>query len=420
MSGSFETEVNPTKIKKVEIVVCIPSYNEADSIAYPISQADQGLIKYFNNRSAVIINCDNNSPDDTKQVFLDTPTITPKIYLSTPPGIKGKGNNFMNLFQKVVDLKAKAVVVVDADLKSITPEWIKHLGEPLFEGFSYVAPLYVRHKYDGTITNGIAYPMTRALYGRRTRQPIGGDFGFSGKLASVYLDSKSWDESVANFGIDIWMTTLAINQKVRVCQSFMGRPKIHRTKDPGAHLGPMFRQVVGTIFSMMSPFDSFWTRVKYSRPTAIYGFGLGETEMPPEVEVNTKNLLDKFHDGFEQYSDIWKQVLTQYVHMKLLEIREMKENVFNFPTDLWARILFDVAVSYRDAPEDRDLMMEALIPLYFGRTLSFVKKTKDMSIKQAEEAIEDDCATFEMTKPYLIQRWKKTGLSHGAQINAIY
>jgi len=100
-----------------------------------------------------------------------------------------------------------------------------------------VAPLYVRHKYDGTITNGIAYPMTRALYGRRVRQPIGGDFGFSGDLADVYLKSKTWSQAVANFGIDIWMTTLAINQKVQVCQAFMGRPKIHRTKDPGSDLG---------------------------------------------------------------------------------------------------------------------------------------------------------------------------------------
>ena len=407
MSDTFESEINPENIKKVEMVVCIPSYNEADSISYPVTQANEGLKKYFSDKSSVIINCDNNSPDNTRQAFLDTPTDTPKIYLSTPPGVKGKGNNFKNLFQKVIDLKAKAVVVVDAALKSITPEWIKHLGEPLFEGFSYVAPLYVRHKYDGTITNGIAYPMTRALYGRRTRQPIGGDFGFSGKLAKVYMANTSWDEAVANFGIDIWMTTLAINQRVQICQSFMGRPKIHRTKDPGAHLGPMFRQVVGTIFSMMSHFDSFWTKVKYSRPTAIYGFGLGEVEMPPSVEVNTQNLLDKFHGGFEEYNDVWKQVLTEYVYKKLLEIKEMKEAEFNFPTDLWARVLFDTSTSYRDAPVDRDLIMDALIPLYFGRTLSFVKRTESMSIKQAEEAIEDDCTTFEMTKPYLVQRWKK-------------
>jgi len=406
MSNRFEHEVNPENITKVEMVVCIPSYNEADSISYPTTQADKGLAKYFGERTSVIINCDNNSPDNTKQAFLNTPTSIPKIYLSTLPGIKGKGNNFKNLFQKVVDLKAKAVVVVDADLKSITPEWIKHLGEPLFNGFSYVAPLYVRHKYDGTITNGIAYPMTRALYGRRVRQPIGGDFGFTGKLGAIYLKSDVWDEAVSNFGIDIWMTTLAINKRVHICQSFMGRPKIHRTKDPGAHLGPMFREVVGTIFSMMSHFDSFWRKVKYSRPTAIYGFGLGEVEMPPKVEVDIQKLMHKFHSGFDEYNDIWAEILKKNVYKKLLEISEMKEKEFNFPTDLWARILFDMAVAYRDATIDQSLMMDSLIPLYFGRTLSFVKKTKKVTIQEAEEAIEDDCMTFEMTKPYLLQRWK--------------
>lgn len=404
----FEKEINPENIKRAEMVVCIPSYKEADSISYPVTQADQGIVQYFSGQEAVIINCDNNSPDQTGQVFLNTPTQTPKIYLSTDPGVKGKGNNFKNLFQKVVDLKAKAVVVVDADLKSITPEWIKHLGEPLFNGFSYIAPLYVRHKYDGTITNGIAYPLTRALYGRRVRQPIGGDFGFSGKLGKAYMQSPIWDEAVANFGIDIWMTTIALTQKVQVCQAFMGRPKIHRTKDPGASLGPMFRQVVGTIFSMMGNFESLWQKVKYSRPTAIYGFGLGEVEVPPKVNVDTKNLLNQFHEGFGNYGEIWETFLTKDIYKKLLEIKGMKEKEFNFPTDLWARVLFDTAVAYGQSSIDPDQMMDSLIPLYFGRTLSFVLRTKKMSIKQAEEAIEDDCMTFETTKPYLLQRWNET------------
>ncbi|WP_028322180.1 glycosyl transferase [Desulfatiglans anilini] len=407
MTEGFEREVNPQNIEKAEMVVCIPSYKEADSIAYPIKQADEGLKKYFGDKRAVIINCDNDSPDETKAVFLGTETVTPKIYLSTPPGVKGKGNNFKNLFEKVVALGAKAVVVVDADLKSITPEWIRHLGEPLYNGFSYVAPLYIRHKYDGTITNGIAYPLTRSLYGRRVRQPIGGDFGFSGEMARAYAECEIWDEAVAHFGIDIWMTTVAIRQKVQICQSFMGRPKIHRTKDPGAHLGPMFRQVVGTIFSLMGRLEDLWLKVKYSRPTAIYGFGLGETEMPPKVSVDTANLLRQFRKGFDDFDGLWKTVLTPDVYKKLLEIKDMKENVFDVPTDLWARILFDTAVAYRDAVHDCDEMMESLIPLYFGRTLSFVKKTRSMNIKQAEEAIEEDCMTFEMTKPYLVKRWQQ-------------
>ncbi|MFC1822534.1 glycosyltransferase [Thermodesulfobacteriota bacterium] len=404
----FESEVNPQKVDRAEMVVSIPSYNEADAIGFVTRQASKGVAKYFPNKRSVIINCDNNSPDNTGQAFLDTPTEIPKMYISTPPGVKGKGNNFKNLFQRVVELKAEAVVVVDADLESITPEWIKHLGEPLFNDFSYVAPLYIRHKYDGTITNSIAYPLSRALYGRRVRQPIGGDFGFRGELLETYLGNDIWDEATANFGIDIWMTTLALNQGVPVCQSFMGRPKIHRPKDPAAALGPMFREVVGTIFELMSSFDSVWTQVRYSKPTAIYGFGLGEVEMPPKVEVDSEKLIHNFSEGFTEFEEIWKQILSGDVYQKLLEMNEMSEKVFTFPTDLWARILYDMAISYRDARIDHDRMMDSLIPLYFGRTFSFVKKTKRMSTKQAEEAIEEDCMTFEMTKPYLIQRWQET------------
>ena len=89
------------------------------------------------------------------------------------------------------------------------------------------------------------------------------------------------------------------------------------------------------------------------------------------------------------------------------EMKEMKETEFTFPTDLWARILYDMVVSYRDDICDLDLIMDSLIPLYFGRTFSFVKRTKRMSTRQAEEAIEEDCMTFEMTKPYLVNRWMK-------------
>ena len=47
MSDRLENEINPEGIEKAEMVVCIPSYNEADSISYPTTQADKGLKKYF-------------------------------------------------------------------------------------------------------------------------------------------------------------------------------------------------------------------------------------------------------------------------------------------------------------------------------------------------------------------------------------
>jgi glycosyltransferase involved in cell wall biosynthesis len=403
----FEHEVNPENIKKAAFVVAIPSYNEADSIAFPVQQADKGIQTFFGNMKSVIINCDNNSNDGTKEIFLGIRTHTPKIYISTEPGIKGKGNNLRNLFQKIVDLDANGVVVVDADLKSITPKWIKHLGEPLFQDFGYVAPLYVRHKYDGTITNSIAYPLTRSLYGRRVRQPIGGDFGFCGKLAQTYLQTATWSDTVANFGIDIWMTTIAMNEDIPICQAFMGRPKIHRAKDPGSDLGPMFRQVVGTIFNMMIKFYPFWSNVRWSKPTSIFGFGLGETEMPPPVKVHKEILFQKFHEGFSNCGRIWEKVLQKETVAKLQEIKEMDRDRFDFPTHLWINVLIDFAIAYRDELCTEDELLDSLIPIYLSKTLSYVMKTERISIREAEEFIEEECVQFEGTKSLLIQRWNK-------------
>jgi len=408
-------EVNPDNVTEADVIVAIPSYNEAELISFPTQQAGQGLAEYFPGKKCVIINCDNHSPDGTKDVFLNTETEVPKLYLSTPEGIKGKGNNFRNLFGKVVELGAHAVVVVDADLQSITPEWIRNLGEPLFNDYGYVAPIYVRHKYDGTITNNIAYPMTRCLYGRRVRQPIGGDFGFSGELAKYYLQDNLWSEEVRYFGIDIWMTTIAMNRGIPICQAFVGGPKVHKPKDPAADLGPMFTQVTGTLFRMMALFENFWTRVKWSKPTAIYGFGLGITEDPPPVNVNEERLHEKFSAQTEQYVDAWKAIISEDAYVKFAEVLQLDQERFEFPAVLWAQILFDFCIAYHLGEVDKETVLEALIPLYYGRTLSFVQSTRNMDTRQAEEYIEEQCRVFEESKGYLIERWSSINPARKAE-----
>ena len=178
---------NPSKIKSADIVVGIPSLNEADSIFFPVEQASKGLSIYFPHTSSVIINVDNCSDDGTKEAFFNTPTKVPKIYASTPKGVRGKGRNLRNLFEIATGLGAKSIILLDADLKSLTPRWIKYFMEPLTDGYDFIVPIYMRHKYDGTITNNIAYPMLRTLFGLRIRQPIAGDFAISGRLANCLL-----------------------------------------------------------------------------------------------------------------------------------------------------------------------------------------------------------------------------------------
>jgi hypothetical protein len=115
----FVREVNPSRVTEADIVVFIPSCGEADSVAVPTRAADLGLIKYFAHKKAVIINCDNHSEDGTREVFINVPTKVPKVHICTEPGVKGKGNVFRCLFQKVEELKASAVIVVGADTVSL-------------------------------------------------------------------------------------------------------------------------------------------------------------------------------------------------------------------------------------------------------------------------------------------------------------
>ncbi|MFC2160326.1 glycosyltransferase [Acidobacteriota bacterium] len=405
---------NPKHVDKVDIIVGIPSYNEADAIAYPTQMASQGLMKHFPTKKHVILNVDNYSTDGTKEAFFSVRTEVPKIYVSTPKGVKGKGNNVRNLLIAAVELNASAVVMVDADLKSITPEWIQYLGEPVFSGFNYVCPIYVRHKYDGSITNHIAYPLLRTLYGLRVRQPIGGDFGLSGRMARALLSEKNWNETVGQFGIDIWMTTIAIARRFKVCQTFLGTPKSHRAKDPSKHLGPMFKQVIRTLFDLMIDFEYLWKDLSDSLPSSIFGFGLGVDEKPPEVQVDTEALYRSFISGFDQFGELWEKILPSREMSLFEKTCKMAKDQFYYPSDLWARILFNFAIAYRNNEISRDSIIESMIPFYHSRILSFVNKTGDKGIKDCEEYFEHIVRVFEDEKEYLIKRWDEDNkkLSH--------
>ena len=104
-------------------------------------------------------------------------------------GLSGKGSAFRAIFELAAAVGARGCAVLDADLRSVSPAWVDRLVGPVLQhGYDLVTRLYARHKLDGTITNSVAFPLTAALYGRRLRQPIGGDFGFSGRLAAQHFD----------------------------------------------------------------------------------------------------------------------------------------------------------------------------------------------------------------------------------------
>jgi hypothetical protein len=403
-------EENPGGITRADVVVGIPSANEVESIARTTEQVDRGLGEYFPDLQCAIVNCDNRSSDGTREAFFSAPGKTPKLYISSDPGAGGKGRNIRNFFEKARMLQPKALIVIEADIKNISPVWIRNLGGPILKGAGFVCPLYVRHKYEATLTTAIIYPLLRCLYGRRVRQANVGDYGFSPKLLDTYLDPSLWNETVENFGVDIWMTNIALASRLPLVQAFMGAPKVHRLKDQYAHLTVLFREALSTIFELMQVYQGFWEQVKWSKPTALSGTDLQEVETPLPVDINAARLHEMFVEGFDKYYWLWEQVYGPMVAPKLQEIRSIGLQHFSFPTQTWLTILFDSAAAYRRmSPQERLNLLDALLPLYLGKVLSYVRKTERMSLQQAEEYIENECMIFEENKPYITKVWTREG-----------
>jgi hypothetical protein len=409
-----QTDALVHEIGEVDILVGVPSYNNASTIGHVIRAINAGLAKYFPRSRAVLVNADGGSSDGTPDVVSQSIVDFGALLISerqsvlhkiiTPyHGTPGKGSAFRTIFEIGRQLRAKACAVVDSDLRSITPEWIELLIRPVLdEGYDYVAPYYLRHKYDGTMTNTIVYPLTRCLYGQRIRQPIGGDFGFSGRLAEHYVGKHVWDSDVARLGIDIWMTTEAVASGARVCQSFLGA-KIHQPHDPAVELSAILTQVVGALFSSMEEHEAVWRKIEGSEPVKIFGFQYDVGVEP--VHVNIDSMVASFRQGLVDLEPIWRQMLTASTMDGLSLLKHCPLKRFRIPDDLWAQVIYEVAVTYHQYSMPREHVLRSLTPLYLGYTASFILETQSLSSTDAESRLETLCQCFEKRKPYLLERW---------------
>lgn len=388
-----------SKIKKADVIAGIPSYNEADSIGFVVRQIDLGLKKYFPNSRSLIINVDNNSPDNTKKAFLHAKTATAKTYASTPTGIRGKGNNFYNLFKKVLDLDGKIVIVVDADLKSITPEWIKKLGQPIEKGYDFVLPLYNRNEYDGSITNHICYPLVYGILGFNLRQPIAGEFAFS-RIFIEHLFKKNWTENIRNYGIDIFITLNAIFGEFKIAQVDL-QNKIHKPSAP--KLGPMFFQVADTCFRMVLQNKKKWLKKITSRTPPI----LCQAKIPAKpqkLSIDYKDLKQKSLYEFSLHYKILQKHLSPIIYKELEKMYFQKKSL-TISSILWVKILYEMLYAY-DKSGSKMTIIRALRPLYFGRTVAFIKETLELSFEESERKIQAQAEYFYKNRNYLLNKYK--------------
>ena len=398
----------------VEIVVGLPSYNNAATIVGVAESIRRGLREAFPERRALIVNTDSGSTDGTAQRLATLPdgegarlyqAILPTQDLDMPyHGIPGKGDGLHLTLRIARQLGARVCLMASPDLTDVPPNWLSHLGTPVLDqGFDFVAPLYARHQLDRTINSGIVRPLVRALYGRQVEQPLGGEYACSGALVERYLGQNIWGTDLARFGTDIWTTTQALCGPFKVCQVHVGE-KHHAAPGTTLDLGTTLTHVLGALFEDMNRNASVWQKVRGSQPTPTLGTKVDGVMAAPSFDV--RKLVESYRLGFRNLQDLWSLVLPPATLLELKRVAATPVESFALPDELWCRTVFDFALGYRMRTLNRNHLLGAFLPLYLGWLASFVRELQAASTPASEHRLEELCLTYETQKPYLISRWR--------------
>ncbi len=382
-----------------DIVAGIPSFNNQNTISFVTKQISTALESYSNHSKSMIIDCDGGSTDNTIQKFLSTKSKIKKRVLISRPGTTGKGNVLKLLFRYSQLAKANTIIVNDADLRSITPRWVKLQADSISKkGYDYAAPIYSRYKYDGTITKHICYPLMYGLFCKDIRQPIGGDFALSSKLSNHWLKCN-WPVNARLFGVDIFMTANAILGGYKICQVNL-KSKVHDVKDPAKTLSPMFRQVISTLFKIIiSNPDKLKNLNSVDELPIIGGRGLGK---PQSFEIDEEANKDRFLKGFLRRKEVIKNCIPDEDYTKLRNM-VVYDKIY-IPSEWWAKLVYDYILAFKKYESRSSTILKSFIPLWFGRIYTFINETKNMGTKQAEALVKKEAEEFFKKRDYLLDQ----------------
>lgn len=409
-------------VHEVDLLVGLPSFNQSSTIVSVIKAILAGLNVSFGGTSILIINADVGSQDGTPEIVKQTvgdlfplasihpleegrsasPFALNRLSYSGMPAREEAFQSFFAITQRV---QAKACVVIDASVRSVTSDWVPLLAKPVLEkGADYVAPVFRRPRYEGSLTNHLIAPLTRSLYGKRLACQIGGGYGFSQNISSFLLQKRFlWEGDAARFAIDSWLTTVAVAEGYQVWQAKLGA-KLQDNKTSTADVSMSLAQAVGASYHYMEHYQDVWE--KHSGSSAVPDIGQPVEAEIESAPIHVERMMKGFRQGLRDLLPIWEVILAPETLAGVLTLGLRDDDDFRFPVTLWVQSVYDFAVAYHEKVIHREHLLRSLMPLYLGRTASVVLETKGGGPEEVQHTVEQGCQTFETMKPYLVDRWR--------------
>lgn len=400
-------------VGEVDIVVGLATHNNAKTAGHVAQMIRAGLLQYFPRQRAVVLNVDAGSRDGTRELVqaaaigdVRDPMAAQSLRTMRCISVRqpdGRSRGLQAIVESGELLRARACAILSPE-SSVTPDWIDRLLRPIYSGdFDFISPIYRRNAFDGILITNLLYPVIRALYSQKLREPHPSDFSFSGKFGTHLAGLDLWRREFGAVGSEICFTAAAIAGGFRIQQTFLG-PRGH-VEHQSADLVPAMQETLGALFWSLDQDFAVWSNGDGTKAVPTIGPDYELTVEP--VRVNRKRLFQMFSSAVPNLEPVLRSILTPETHEELRRCVGAREETCHFSDELWAKTVYEFAASNHRNVISRNHIIQALAPLYRGRVHTFLAQNRGASENQVEETIEKLCKTFEMLKPHLLELWTK-------------
>ncbi len=419
-----ETTLRLNEMRPTKLVVGIPSYRNSRTVSLVVDTVADGLNRYYAHLQPVIVHADGHSFDKTLSLASSVPLPPAVRRIATRyQGLSGKGSALRVIFEIATELQADAVLIVEADTVSFEAKWIVKLVDPILQKQGDLALPVYRHLYPLKPRNDlIVYPLLSAVFNLSLRQPIAGEMALSGETAAFFVQQDVWETPIAQFGIDVWMSTQIAFQHKQLIEVEL-ESKLHRVHASQSQAQSKFLQQIGTLFRLGSLYEQEWRHTQFyaltqKNKTRSKSFPLEGKPSPLKVWRNGQALIKHHVKGQ------WKAIIHPSHYEQLEDTLNQSDDKIVFDEQLWARLVYDFMAIYNLGEGDPDKVVMSLYPLYLLRHAAMLAKANRYKrphsaykqlVQCQRQAFEDQLAYFTSRWdtyiiPEQIELWREFGL----------
>ena len=404
-----EVEAAIERLGGADVVVGLGTCGPIPALAAVAAAVRAGLDAHCAGQAAAIVHVDQTPSEATAAAVA---TALGDLRVVSVPAGAGHGDDGLDWASAVRAvltvgrrLEARAIVVLNADLSSMTGEWLRGLAVPVLkDDYGLMLPLYRRYRYDGTLTQALVVPLMRSLFGRQLAHPLAEEFACSGAAADFFLQQPIWDTDLGRQGLEFWLPAAAIEQGLTVGQSVLGQRTVAAAARPPAPLGRTVGRVAGALFELAERTEAVWLDVRGSEP--VVSFGVPPEPLPGGPPVDPSLMQVGFVQGVRDLLPVWERILAPENLGEVLELSDRPLERFRFSDRLWTRVVYDFVLAHRTRVVYRSHAAQSLAPLYLGRAASVVLETQGRPPLAMLQSAARLGGMFEEEKPYLTDRWR--------------